>query len=194
MKNITLILAFLICGFAHGAVSVDQKFLMNNSMGGVAAQVQLGTLLDQAELVNGTSVLSADTQATFGHMLKRIARVDYLDSAVRAKLTGTGLGTATLGVALPGGSVITRSYADIRTQFVDGGSGLITVGCGATGNIMASQDITLNAAGSVIEGVSTGTALTMKQIPTDCNVSVVVSTASQSAGEAIIFIEYVLAR
>lgn len=189
MKKFMLLLSLLLALPVFGAVSTDQKYQLNNQMGGVAHQVQLGTLIEQAEMVNGDSTTTEATQGTSGHKLKRLARIDYTP----ATMGGDDLASSTsLGVAIPGKSIITRGFAQVKTQFVDGGSGKVGLECGAgTANILAPLDFTAFGAGSVVELIPTGTAATMIIVPTNCNVSATVTVASQTAGEAVIFLEYV---
>ena len=125
------------------------------------------------------------TEGIYAH---KVARVVY-DVA-------TDLGTIAahdLGVTLPAGAVITRSYFKIITQFVDAGSGTVAISCEDANNIKTATDITGSAANAFIEGASTGaTSAFTRDIAADCNVTATVATAAQTAGKLILWIHYVI--
>lgn len=54
-RLIALLGLLLLPALAYGAITTEQKYLLNNKMGPVASKVQLGTLLDSAD-----TVVSAD--------------------------------------------------------------------------------------------------------------------------------------
>lgn len=136
------------------------------------------------EALAGTNAYASD-----GLLLKRVARVTY---DVSGGDSG-GVGTHGLGVSLPAKSIITRSYLYVVTQFTDSGSGTVALKCEDANNIKTATDITGFAAGTFIEGQSTGASSAfVGSIAAACEVSAVVATATQDAGKIIAFIEYVV--
>lgn len=123
---------------------------------------------------------------------KKIAKVKY--NAV----TNGGVSTATygLGVTLPASAVIVRSYGKINTQFVDNGNGTIALHCETANNIFSAADITLHAAGGLLEGVSSGASTAFKAITSPCVITATVAGSADitnSAGELTFWVEYVVA-
>jgi len=189
-------LLFLVSNLAFASISTNQAYQLNNQMGAVAHQLQLGTLIQKAELVNGGSTSTALVQGVDGHMLKRLARVTYDVAVTGGSTLATELG---LGVAMPSGALVDRSWLEIKTLFADAGAGTVAIDCvhadGTVQPIMAAADLTLNAAGSVVSIVNPFIGAVVSVQPTikiarDCTLSAKVATASQSAGKAVIFLEY----
>lgn len=179
------LLALVLSLPAEAAISDAAKYELNNRMGAVAHKHQLGTLIEQAESVSedDTAVQSAD-----GHMLERVARVTY-DVAVH----GGGLGDHGLGVYLPAKAVIIRSYFRITTQFSDSGSGTVALSCEDANNIKTATDITGNAAGTFVEGQSTGAASTfVGGIAAKCEITATVAGAAQDTGKLTAWVHYVV--
>ena len=115
-------------------------------------------------------------------------RAEY-DVAVQ----GGGIGLHGLGKALPAKAIIKRSWYQIGTQFVDAGSGTVGVYCEDAGNVFAATDITGKTAGTITDGVSTGSAASMVSgIGANCELTAVVAGAAQSAGKLVVFVEYVV--
>lgn len=130
-----------------------------------------------------------------GHFVKKVARVIF---DVSTDITGTAAETANLGVVLPQGAVITRSYFKIITPFTDSGSTTVALTCEDAGNIYAASDFTGAdaSANAFFEGASTGTAATFQRaIGAECAVSAVVTGSANNyltAGKLVGWIEYVL--
>jgi hypothetical protein len=134
-------------------------------------------------------ILLASNYTGEGLFGKRIARVEY-------DVTGGdsgGVGAHGLGVTLPASAIITRSFFFVKTQFVDGGAGTVALHCEDANNIYSAADITGNAAGALVEGVSTGSSGNMKIVDAACEITATVATAAQTAGKLVGFIEYVVA-
>lgn len=176
-------------GTSFSAVTTAQKYKLNNQMGPVARSVQLGTLLDQAEAVNGTS---STVQAAEGSLLHRVAHALYDTGG--SSTVGGAIGPHATGVSLPAKAIITRSYMEVETQFVDAGSGTVAVSCQTANNIYSAADITGVTAGQFIEGVSTGASTAFQKITSDCAITATVAGAAQSAGKLHIFVEYVVGK
>lgn len=175
MKN--LLLAMLIAAQGYGAISNNAKHKLNNYMGQVARETNLGTIIDE-----GGSRVTKD-----GHQVKNLAVATY-DYSVLGGATTTS-GGSSLGVTLPVGAVITRSWVDT----------LVTpAGSGATISVHAltDQDIMVKKTASgmsvLIEGVSTGTAATMKKMTTDSTIKYVSYDAALTAGKFKVYVEYVM--
>ena len=118
----------------------------------------------------------------------RTIRAEY-DVAVQ----GGAIGLHGLGAALPAKAVITRSWYQVGTQFVDAGSGTVGVYCEDAGNILAATDITGQSAGSLTDGQSTGTVASMVSgIGSNCEITAVVAGAAQTAGKLVVFVTYVV--
>lgn len=105
---------------------------------------------------------------------------------------GGSIGLHGLGKALPAKAIITRSWYQVGTQFADAGSGTVGFYCEDAGNILAAADITAQTAGSLHDGVSTGTLASMVPgIGANCELTAVVAGAAQTAGKLVIFVSYV---
>lgn len=204
------VLAGLAAGTASGALSTDQKNLLNNHMGSVPRQIQLGTVLGTIE-ARGT--LSGDATVTDGGVLSigankvteamiaapetnargllRVARATFDpsgDSSVRP------IGTYSLGVSLPANAIIVRSYMRTKTAFQSSSSqAQVSFFCETAGNIALSRFATSLSQGTVIDGFNSGTASVMKNITAACNISATVTGEALTAGKLNLFVEYVVA-
>jgi hypothetical protein len=155
----------------HG-LSDGDRFLLNNRMGGVAHNVQLGEKLYGA---------------------KRIARVVYDVTDLDRNGVSNGSSTAAhpLNVSLPAKAVIVRSWLQIVTAFTDVGSGTVAIHCEDANNIKTATDFT--SLSGLVEGESTGAMSAAKaSIAAACEITATVATASQGLGRALIFVEYVV--
>ena len=128
--------------------------------------------------------------------LQSLEQLPY-SSTLRAEydvaVQGGGIGLHGLGKALPAKASIKRSWYQIGTQFVDAGSGTVGVYCEDAGNVFAATDITGKTAGTITDGVSTGSAASMVSgIGANCELTAVVAGAAQSAGKLVVFVEYVV--
>lgn len=122
-----------------------------------------------------------------GKNVQRVARAVY-DVSVH----GGTIAAHPLGVFLPKKSIITRSYFYTDTQFTDGGAGTVALSCEDANNIKTATDITGNAAGSFVEGASTGAASAfVGSIAEGCEITATVAGAAQSTGKLTLFVEYV---
>lgn len=108
-------------------------------------------------------------------------------------LQGGAIGLHGLGISLPAKAIIKKSWYQIGTQFVDAGTGTVGLYCEDVGNIKAASDITGVSAGTITDGVSTGSAATMVSgIGANCEVLAVVAGAAQTSGKLVVFVEYVV--
>jgi len=123
-----------------------------------------------------------------GRDVQRVARATF-DIAS----TGGAAGTYNLGVSLPKGAIITRSWYYVATAFTDAGDGTVAISCEDANNIVTAVDITGKALDSVNEGESTGAASAFKKsIAAGCNITATVAGSSiVSTGKANIYVEFV---
>lgn len=156
---------------AFALTPAEQKYLLNNKMGAVASQLQLGTALESTKKTVTITIDTAtvDGSSTFG-----------------------SVGLHSTGVVLPAGALITRSYYETKTQFVDAGAGTVALNCETADNILAAADITGEVAGSLHDGVSTGSLANFKKVTNACSVYIAVAAADQSAGKLNLILEYSL--
>jgi hypothetical protein len=110
-------------------------------------------------------------------------------------------GSSTIGgidmhAGLPKGALIKRAYYYVTTQLASSGfsgTNYATIDCEDSGNIKAQADLNASAAGSFVEGASTGTAATMKtSIAANCRILLNPVSSSYTAGKLDLFIDYVL--
>ena len=134
---------------------------------------------------DGILSLTVISEGLFAH---RIARFIY-DEAV----DGGAIAAYGLGVTLPAGAVIVRSYFKIITQFVDGGSGTVALSCEDANNIKTATDITGSADNAFVEGESDGAAANFQRdIAAACEITATVAGAEQTAGKLVGWVEYVV--
>lgn len=178
MKKFLLIA--LVTTQIFGAVSNGRKYKLDHQMGQAAGEAQLGTLIDEG----GERGVVKD-----GHQAKTLAVATY-DFSVLGGATTTS-GGSSLGVTLPANAIITRSWVDVITPLVGSGSS-ISIGTKAVGDVMALA--TASGMTTQIEGVSTGTAATMKKMTADTTVKYVNYYAPLTAGKFKVYIEYVMSQ
>lgn len=171
MKFLKLVLALAFTAnfamSAHAQVTKSQKYLLNNYAGDAARQAQLGTIVDSS---------------------KRSVRAIY-DTA--ASIGSASVGAHTLGVTLPAGAVITRSWFVVDTQFGSvSGSGTVAIHCETANNIFTATDIDGSAAGTLTEGASTGAASAFKKITAACPITATVASSDMTAGKLEVFVDY----
>lgn len=152
----------------------------------VDADISASAAIGEAKLdpQNNAAVDGTD-EGLFAH---RIARFIY-DEAV----DGGAIAAYGLGVTLPAGAVIVRSYFKIITQFVDGGSGTVALSCEDANNIKTATDITGSADNAFVEGESDGAAANFQRdIAAACEITATVAGAEQTAGKLVGWVEYVV--
>ena len=178
-----LFLALLATPVALGAITAEQKYILNNQMGAAAAKVQLGTLLDAADTVvsaditnetivsadifNGT--ITADDLATDSVATAEIldgtivnADIDAAAGIVSTKLAGFTHTAETL-LAIEKMAVVTWSFA------VDGGA-QATTGLGVT--LPDNAIVTKVVEDNTTNCTSAGSGATYKLVlPTDGDLS-----------------------
>jgi hypothetical protein len=194
-KTILVAALSLLAAFpARAEVTAAQKYKLNSQMGQVAFETQLGTLLDSAERVNGAD---STYQGAVSTVLKRVARAVY-DAETNSWGSSTvNSGKHYLGVPIPRGAIITRSFIEIDKQFASpAGNGEIAFQCGPSGagNVKAAADIDSSAAGAFLEGAATGASSAFQKIGAACDLYGVVTVNPFTQGRAIIFVEYVVGR
>lgn len=177
MKRVlTLLLMLVSQGFA--GITAEQKYLLDNYMGGVANQTGLGTLVAQG---GGSAVVVDGIQA------KQVLVATY-DFSIHGGASNAAIG---LGSSLPQGAVITRSYIDVITAPVGSFGGTLSVGTGESGNW--ANVVATTALASVtgqVEGVMTGTAATMRKLTADKELRVFISKTALTAGKFRVYAEY----
>jgi len=190
MKNLIVGLiatCLLITNVSFGSISTNEKFLLNKHMGPVAAKVQLGTKMQQVDVLDGSSTVTNASQGVDNHLAKRVVRVTYDFAA-----DGGAISAINLGQGLPEKAIIQRSWFEVITQLTSGGASTMAIHCESANNIFSAADITGSAAGTITEGVSTGTAATMQKITNDCNITATIAVATVTAGKLVIYVEYVV--
>ncbi len=128
---------------------------------------------------------TTSNDGTDGLKAKHTARATW-----NAATQGTTGNAYSLGVTLPAKAVIQRSYFLSDIQPVSAGAGTVAFSCTAAGDIFAAATITSKTIGTFTEGVSTGTAATMKLGTTACAITATIASASYSAGKQVIFVDY----
>lgn len=118
----------------------------------------------------------------------------------------------TIGLTLPAGAIVTRTWVYINTQFAASGTESLGISCGGSQNIMAYSSVKNVAADRMLSGViATGsmvgataplpaspTVLNLSQgfnsVPSDCSVSFDVQSTSgftpYTAGKATLITEF----
>jgi hypothetical protein len=87
MKWLYSLLLLFVATVALSAISTEEKYLLNNKMGAVAAKVQLGTLIQNAETGGlaagsvGTTELGADA-VTNAKIADGAVSLEHLDSGI----------------------------------------------------------------------------------------------------------------
>lgn len=104
------------------------------------------------------------------------------------------VGAISLGVALPNGALITRSYGFIESTLTApaGPGAKFEVGCGSAANIIPLLDYQQYGSQAVIEGTATGASNVIQKVNANCNISATFTTNSVTAGKATAYVEYVL--
>jgi hypothetical protein len=168
LKWLSAPLLLLSSAIAYATISVDQSELMNNHMGPVARQVQLGTEL-------------------LGH---QVAKFEWDPSSVSAHRP---VGAVSLGVQLPAKAVIVKSWFQVVASLVSASNnGTIAFHCEDAGNIFAAADIDSTLPRSLTMGVSDGAVANMKDIEAACNITATVGTNAFTAGKIIGWAEFVV--
>lgn len=181
MKKI--LLAFLITAGAFGAISADKQYKLNQYLGSVGSQTQLGTLIAEG----GQTGYSRD-----GHQSAQLLIATY-DFAVNGGASGASIH---LGVSLPSKAIIRRTYLDTVTPVASSGAS-IEISALNRGDIknpfLASI---LNVADQQTDGYSTGTVGLMKKITsaTPRGIFFGINAGTITAGKVKIFIEYVVSQ
>lgn len=182
MKKILLV-ALTVSGLLQAGITAEKKYNLNRYMGSTAEQVQLGTLVAQG----GESAMAVD-----GIQAKQLVVSTY-DFSVHGGASVNAIG---LGSSLPQGAIITRSWIDVITALTSTGGGSVSVGTDADGSYSNIKAGTAMASWTVgqIEGVSTGTAATMKKMAADSEVRVLIGNAAVTAGKFKVYTEYSVSR
>lgn len=125
--------------------------------------------------------------------LLNIENLKLLKVTYDVDVDGGGVGAHALNAYLPANALIIQDWFYIDEQFVDGGSGTVALSCEDANNIYSAADITGNAVGAVVSGVSTGTAANMKAaIAARCQITATVAGAAQTAGTLTLWILYTI--
>lgn len=188
---------FPLLNASHGAPNV----LVYKNQGGntmvVASGGTLDTQLGSTFKLGGTAVtasasdlnsLSSAGQLVNGLSTKKMARASY---NVTASAAQGGIGNHGLGVTLPANSLITGGLFQVKTQFVDAGSGTVAISCGSAA-FYAAVDITGFAAES-IKPITVASYMNPIDVGTSaCEITAAVATASQTDGKLVLFLDYVV--
>lgn len=119
---------------------------------------------------------------------KKIAKAVYDVAA----LGGTASATYGLGVTIPSGATIVRSFLKVNTAFTATGNGIVGFKCQSTNDIfVGAAGLSAYTAPSMIEGVHTGASALFENITADCQISAVVGLSAITAGKMSVYLEYV---
>lgn len=213
-KRLIALVALLVSFSALAGITTEQKYLLNNKMGSVAANVQLGTLIDSADTVvsaditdstivsgdilDGTLV-NADVSASAAiatsklaggtHTAEGLQLIEHMAVATWSFAVDGGAQTTTsLGVTLPDNAIVTRVVEDITTDCTSAGSNAtIKLVLPTDGDLSANQTCDGSNAG-VASVLPSGTPVKLTAARA---LSVTIGTAAATAGVARWFIYYV---
>lgn len=174
-----LLLTALVAANVFASISADKRYKMNQYMGQVANQVQLGTLIDEG----GQRALSKD-----GVSPHKIAQATY-DYSVYGGAVGD---IALTGVSLPDKAIITRSYIHIY-QPITPANATVALRLQSTGDILTATPAT-SLQGSFMDGTSTGASTVFKRLNAGLplGVKLTVGQNALTAGKFKVFLEYVM--
>ncbi len=176
MKKI--LLALMVALPALAGVSTGSVYKLNNAMGKAAREANLGTIVAEGGDRGSTEN---------GHMPQQMLVGEY----DVASLGGHSLAVIELGVSLPDNAIITRSFVDVLTSFTGTGA-TVSIGSEASTDILNAVAVTGLVADTRVEGVSTGTAATMKKMTAERGIRVDVNTSAVTAGKLKVYLEYVM--
>lgn len=147
--------------------------------------------------IPGMSSLSGDITATAagvatiapqglsGSYIKRMAVATYNFATL-----GGAQGDISLGVTIPSGAIITRTYLDIITGVTSAGSATVAIKSeGAADLLVVTAKASLGA--GLYEGKADGTVANMVKCTAARALTVTVGTADLTAGKFYLFVEYV---
>lgn len=185
---LTTIGAFLTGGLALAAVSKRDTAPYQPEVYKALRDLETQTDSQDTRLTSIEASPALVPYGTAGVKAQRVARAEY-----DVLLQGGTIGPHGLGVSLPAGAIVTRSYLQIGTQFVDAGAGSVALQCEDANNILTATDITALTATTLRDGQSTGSLATMVQgIAANCELTAVVAGSAQTAGKLVVFVEYVV--
>lgn len=156
---------------ALGNISSDDEFRLNFLMGGVASEVQLGTMVNRT-----SNMQTAQFDATGG---KKIA-------------------TYNTGIVLPDNAVVTKVWYDVLTTFASAGdTATVAISSESANDLVTATAI--NAVGDVWDagihaGIPTGAASTFVKMTSNRNVTLTVAVQSLQSGKLQLFVEYVISK
>lgn len=204
LKNIlTALTLLLVAPVAHGALTSDNLYLLDNKMGPVANKAALGTEINRSHKSLTVVYDSRVGDCVTSNGDSTVVNCITGNSTFRAHGDSSYSGgshdlydSAGAVASLPANAVIVRSWLDVVTDFTSAASlGQLAVQCGGSANIFTSQtmDQYNSAALGLLDGVSGGGAsTTFRKVGGACNVEGLVTIEPFSTGKAIIYIEYVV--
>lgn len=157
-------------------LSTDQKFVLNNVVGGkVLPVVSLGDVIDSS---------------------RGLVKIVY-DSKVNNNGSSTVLdGAHSMGVYLPANAVIMNSWYQILTKLDTTAAGStgqqaqLAFRCETPGNIKAAGAVNSLSVGVITAGVPNGTIANWKKITNKCQVVADVTKDNFDTGTLALFLEY----
>ncbi len=192
-KLLVTLVAILFSSSAFAAFTAVEIDYMNNKFGKAAADIQMGTLLGtEAAALDTAEAAIAILDSSADNVGDGLQSKKLMHSTFDVAVDGGTIGAIDLGEDLPANAIVTQAYFQIITQFTDAGSGTVALHCAGADDLFAAADITGSAAGTITSGVPVGTAATMFDVGTACDVTATVAGADQSAGKMVIWIEYVV--
>lgn len=167
MKKFVLLGLMLCAATSFANITSDDAFKLNNNMGGVASEVQLGTLLQQTKNM-------------------QVATFDAT--------SGKGIGAYNLDISLPIGSVVKKVWYDVITTFTSSTDAATIALNTQTANdlvtAVAISDGTNPWDAGIHDGIPVYTAATAIKLTAARTVTVTVGSQSLTAGKLRVFVEY----
>lgn len=144
--------------------------------------------ISSADIADGTITaadVATDTGASSAWVVKRVNAIyDY-------SVNGGAQAAHLLGLTLPAGAIVVRSYLYVNTQLI-GGSATIAFHCETANNLYTATNITWAPAGTLLEGQSTGASTAFKAITAACPITATIGSSAVTQGKITLYIEYVV--
>ncbi len=149
------------------------------------------TIIALFVLITAYAALAGNTPFNNEQQAEMDKQIHYsVKATYNAAVSGDSAVAHDLGVSLPVGAIITRSFIDVNTAFVNANNiGRVAFHCQTAGNILAANALSQTGP---LEGISTGASTVFKEITVNCPVTATVTVGPFTAGSANVFIDYVL--
>lgn len=166
-----ILIMFCLVSPVLANIDTNDAYRMDNFMGGVASEVQLGTLVNRTK-----NLQTAEFDAT----------------------GGKNIGSYTLDIKLPDNAVVTNSWYDVITTFTSSSSdAIMSIKSASANDIVAAKAISHEDAvwaAGIHSGIQTGSTSTFIKMASVTDVVLMVATQSLTAGKLVLFTEYVISK